>query len=120
MPSSKKFYLCDETMDEAMVAACGLYGGKKEIYKGFGVRKSEEKRQNWRPNLRWDGRTWSRFPWLRKGQEVGSYKNGNESTNSMKCVELFYLPRTTHLEFDRWPYVKERQQFSDGDKGNCK
>jgi len=35
MPPFKKCYLRDQTKDEAKVAACGLYGGTKEIYKGF-------------------------------------------------------------------------------------
>jgi hypothetical protein len=55
-----------------------------------------------------------------EGKEAGSFKNGKESKNSMKYVEFFYLPRTTHLEFDRWLYIKGRLQFGDGDKGNCK
>ena len=67
-----------------------------------------------------DGRTCNRLPWLRIGQEAGCCKNGNRTKNSMKCVEFFYLPWTTNLEFERWLYIKGMQQFSDGGVGNVK
>lgn len=104
----KKCYLRDQTEDEAMIAACGLYGGTKEIFKGLWC--VDLKKRDKTEDRSWDGRIVGHgvdSPDSGEGTKRALVKNCKQSKNSMKRVEFFYLPRITHLEFERWLCFKE-------------